>query len=109
MIEGKSFRITKNEVLMTYEHVKANKGLGSVDEVIFQDFKKDFKIEWPQVVISQRQLEELKYLKEMKKVRLLGILTIENKIIAQMVVRDRSEVKIQGIFLVDSYEYIHGR
>ncbi|MCR1146667.1 hypothetical protein [Clostridium botulinum] len=47
--------------------------------------------------------------KRNEKVRLLGILTIENKIIAQMVVRDRSEVKIQGIFLVDSYEYIHGR
>lgn len=43
MTEGKSFRITQNEVLIAYKRVKANKGAGGIDGVDFEDFERNFK------------------------------------------------------------------
>ena len=37
MKEGKSFQISQNEVLNAYKAVKANKGVGGVDGVDFEE------------------------------------------------------------------------
>lgn len=38
MREGKAFQISQNEVLNAYKAVKANKGVGGVDGIAFQEF-----------------------------------------------------------------------
>lgn len=111
MIEGKSFRITQNEVLTAYKHVKANKGAGGIDGVDFEDFEKDFKNNmyklWNRMTSGcyfPKAVRGVEIPKKNGKIRLLGIPTIEDRI-AQMVVRNRFEPRVEKIFLEDSFGY----
>ncbi|OBR90736.1 MULTISPECIES: group II intron reverse transcriptase/maturase [Clostridium] len=111
MIEGKSFRITKKEVLMAYKRVKANKGVGGIDGVSFEEFDKDFKNNmyklWNRMASGSyfpKAVRGVEIPKKNGKARLLGIPTIEDRI-AQMVVRSRFEPKVEKIFLKESFGY----
>lgn len=111
MTEGRSFRITQKEVLTAYKCVKANKGAGGIDEVKFEDFEEDFKNNmyklWNRMVSGSyfpKAVRGVEIPKKNWKVRLLGIPTIEDRI-AQMVVRNRFEPRVEKIFLPDSYGY----
>ena len=111
MTEGKSFRITQIEVLTAYKCVKANKGAEGIDGVKFEDFEEDFKNNmyklWNRMVSGSyfpKAVRGVEIPKKSGKVRLLGIPTIEDRI-AQMVVRNRFEPRVEKIFLQDSYGY----
>jgi RNA-directed DNA polymerase len=43
MNEGKSFEISRHQVLEAYKSVKANHGAGGVDGIDFEEFEKDLK------------------------------------------------------------------
>jgi group II intron reverse transcriptase/maturase len=111
LIEGKSFRITQKEILVAYKVVKANRGAGGIDGVSFEDFEKDFKNNmyklWNRMASGSyfpRAVRGVEIPKKNGKVRLLGIPTINDRI-AQMVVRNRFEPKVEKIFLKNSYGY----
>jgi Retron-type reverse transcriptase len=111
MTEEKSFRITQNEVLMAYKRVKANKGAGGIDGVDFKSFEENFNNNmyklWNRMASGSyfpKAVRGVEIPKRNGKVRLLGIPTIEDRV-AQMVVRNRFETKVEKIFLEDSYGY----
>ena len=111
MTEGKSFRITQKEVLMAYKRVKANKGAGGIDGVDFKRFEEDFNNNMYKLLNRMasesyfpQAVRGVEIPKRNGKVRLLGIPTIEDRV-AQMVVRNRFELKVEKIFLEDSYGY----
>jgi len=96
---------------MPYKRVKANKGAGGIDGVDFEDFEKDLKNSmyklWnrmPSGSYFPKAVRGVEIPKKNGKVRLLGIPTIKD-IIAQMVVRNRFEPKVEEIFLEDSFGY----
>ena len=43
MQEGKSFQISKHQILQAYKCVKANKGAGGIDGINFEEYEKDLK------------------------------------------------------------------
>ncbi|MFR6671257.1 MAG: group II intron reverse transcriptase/maturase [Enterococcus avium] len=111
MKEGKSFRITQNEVLLAYKRVKANKGAGGIDGLDLHSFEKDWKNRlyklWNRMSSGSyfpKAVRGVEIPKKNGKMRLLGIPTIEDRI-AQMVVRNRIEPNLEKLFLEDSYGY----
>lgn len=111
MEEGKSFRITQNEILLAYKRVKANKGAGGIDGVDFRKFDKEWKDRlyklWNRMASGSyfsKAVRGVEIPKKNGKTRLLGIPTIEDRI-AQMVVRNRIEPRLEKIFLENSYGY----
>jgi RNA-directed DNA polymerase len=111
MQEGKSFSITQTEVLQTYKRVKANKGTGGTDEINFKAYENNWKNNlyklWNRMASGSyfpKPVRVVEIPKKSGKMRLFGIPTIEDRI-AQMVVRNRLEPKIEKIFLEDSYGY----
>lgn len=96
---------------MAYKRVKANKGAGGIDDVDFEDFEKDFKNNmyklWNKMASGSyfpKAVKGVEIPKKNGKVRLLGIPTIEDRI-AQMIVRNKFEPKVEEIFLEDSFGY----
>lgn len=111
MKEGKSFEITQTEVLLAYKRVKANKGAGGIDGVDFHAFDKEWKDRlyklWNRMASGSyfpKAVRGVEIPKKNGKTRLLGIPTIEDRV-AQMVVRNRIEPRLEKIFLEDSYGY----
>lgn len=87
MEEGKSFRITQNEVLLAYKRVKANKGAGGIDGVDFHTFDKEWKDRlyklWNRMASGSyfpKAVRGVEIPKKNGKTRLLGIPTIEDRI-----------------------------
>jgi RNA-directed DNA polymerase len=111
MNEGKSFEITKHQVLNAYKRVKANRGAGGIDGVELDEFEKKMKNNlyklWNRMVSGSyfpKAVRGVEIPKKNGKKRLLGIPTIEDRI-AQMVVRMSFEPKVEPIFSENSYGY----
>ncbi|MEJ4462903.1 hypothetical protein SJ900_07270 [Enterococcus faecium] len=111
MEEGNAFRITQTEVLLAYKRVKANKGAGDIDGVDFHTFDKEWKnrlyMLWNRMASGSyfpKAGRGVEIPKKNGKTMLLGIPTIEDRV-AQMVVRNRIELRLEKIFLEDSNGY----
>ena len=108
---GKSFQISKHQVLKAYKLVKANHGAGGIDGVDFEEYEKNlennlYKV-WNRMSSGSyfpKPVRGVEIPKKNGKKRLLGIPTIEDRI-AQMVVRLEFEPLVEPIFLEDSYGY----
>lgn len=115
MKEGKSFCISQKEVLNAYKAVKMNKGAGGVDRVDFDVFERDWKNRlyklWNRMSSGSyfpKAVRGVEIPKKNGKKRLLGIPTIEDRV-AQMVLKNRLEPKVEPIFYEDSYGYRPGK
>ena len=111
MSGGKAYEISQQEVLQAYRQVKASKGAGGVDGVDFDRYESNlnnnlYKL-WNRMSSGSyfpNAVKGVEIPKKNGKKRLLGIPTIEDRV-AQMVVRNRLEPKVEPIFLEDSYGY----
>lgn len=109
--QPKSFNITKQMVREAFKRVKANKGAGGIDEQTIQEFEVDlennlYKI-WNRMASGSYFPPAVKAVPIPKKnggVRVLGIPTVSDRI-AQMVVKQAIESKIDPVFHPDSYGY----
>ena len=88
MKEGKSFEISQHLVLEAYKRVKANKGAGGIDGVDFEMFEKDGKKNlyklWNRMSSGSyvpKAVRGVEIPKKNGKKRLLGIPTIEDRIL----------------------------
>ncbi|MBU2702609.1 RNA-directed DNA polymerase [Sporomusaceae bacterium BoRhaA] len=115
MKEGKSFEISKYQVLEAYKRVKANHGAGGIDEMDFTEFEKDFKNNlyklWNRMSSGSYfplPVRGVEIPKRNGKKRLLGIPTITDRV-AQMVVRMNFEPLVEPKFCSNSYGYRPGR
>jgi len=111
MKEGKSFCITKTEVLEAYKRVKANKGAGGIDGIELEEFERNWKNNlyklWNRMSSGSyfpKAVRGVEIPKRDGNKRLLGIPTIEDRV-AQMVLRNRIEPIVEPIFADDSYGY----
>jgi RNA-directed DNA polymerase len=93
MKEGKSFEISKYQVLEAYKRVKANRGAPGADGMDFTAFEKNLKNNlykiWNRMSSGSyfpNAVKGVEIPKKNGKMRLLGIPTIADRI-AQMVVR----------------------
>ena len=111
MIETKSQDITKRQVWEAYKKVKANKGSAGVDGVDFEKFEANlennlYKL-WNRLSSGSYMPPAVLRVEIPKSdggVRALGIPTIADRV-AQMVVKDYLEPKLEKIFHNDSYGY----
>ena len=111
MKEGKSFEISKHQVLEAYKRVKANHGAGGVDGVELEDFEDDLKNNlykiWNRMSSGSyfpAAVKGVKIPKKNGKMRLLGIPTISDRV-AQMVVCMNFEPLVEPIFCNNSFGY----
>ena len=111
MKEGKSFEISRHQVLEAYKRVKANQGAGGIDGVNFAEFDKDLKNNlykiWNRMSSGSyfpSAVKGVEIPKKNGKMRLLGIPTIADRV-AQMVVLMNFEPLVEPIFCPDSYGY----
>jgi RNA-directed DNA polymerase len=111
MEEGKSFEISRHQVLEAYKRVKANHGAGGIDGVNFTEFEKDLKNNlykiWNRMSSGSyfpSAVKGVEIPKKNGKTRLLGIPTIADRI-AQMVVLMNFEPQVEPIFCPDSFGY----
>jgi RNA-directed DNA polymerase len=111
MIKAKSFNITKREVYDAYKAVRGNKGSAGIDDISLDKFDKNlgdnlYKL-WNRMSSGSYFPQAVKAVEIPKKnggIRVLGIPTIEDRI-AQMIVRNSLEPKVEPYFLPDSYGY----
>lgn len=115
-MEGtKSQPITKEMVWAAYKRVKANRGSAGVDQVSLEEFEADlpnqlYKL-WNRLTSGSYfppAVLEVEIPKGGGKVRKLGIPTVADRI-AQMVVKEHLEPKIDPIFSDSSYGYRPGK
>ena len=115
MLKQKSQPITKRQVWEAYKKVKANKGSAGVDRVSLKDY--EAKLEdnlyklWNRMASGSYfppPVLEVEIPKKDGKVRKLGIPTVGDRI-AQMVVRDALEPRVEPYFHRNSYGYRPGR
>jgi RNA-directed DNA polymerase len=111
MKEGKSFEISRHQVLEAYKRVKANRGAGGIDGVNLKEFEEDLKNNlykiWNRMSSGSyfpKAVKGVEIPKKNGKARLLGIPTIEDRV-AQMVVLMNFEPLVEPIFCPDSYGY----
>ena len=111
MKEGKSFEISRHQVLEAYKRVKANQGAGGIDGVNFAEFDKDLKNNlykiWNRMSSGSyfpTAVKGVEIPKKNGKMRLLGIPTIADRV-AQMVVLMNFEPLVEPVFCPDSYGY----
>ena len=115
MEKAKSFEIPKRAVWKAYKKVKANKGAAGIDEVSIAEFEKDlgnnlYKL-WNRMSSGSYFPPPVKAVAIPKKsggTRILGIPTVTDRT-AQMVVKERFELKVEPVFLEDSYGYRPGK
>ena len=111
MIQIKSQDITKRQVWEAYKKVKRNKGSAGVDGVDFEKFESNlennlYKL-WNRLSSGSYMPPAVLRVEIPKSdggVRALGIPTIADRV-AQMVVKDNMEPKLEKIFHNDSYGY----
>ncbi len=113
--EAKPYCISRREVLEAYEKVKSNKGAAGVDEQTIEDFEKDLKNNlyrvWNRMSSGSYfppPVRTVKIPKANGGERPLGIPTVADRV-AQMVVKNRLEPKVDPLFLSDSYGYRRGK
>ena len=111
MEKGKSFAISKNEVMEAFKLVKASHGAGGVDGINIEQYEERLKDNlyklWNRMSSGSYFPKSVKGVEIPKKdgrMRLLGIPTVEDRI-AQMIVRRRLESMVEPIFMPDSYGY----
>ena len=111
MKEGKSFEISRHQVLEAYKRIKANHGAGGIDGVNFAEFEKDLKNNlykiWNRLSSGSyfpAAVRGVEIPKKNGKMRLLGIPTIADRI-AQMVILMNFEPLVEPVFCPDSYGY----
>jgi RNA-directed DNA polymerase len=107
----KPFKIDKNQVVMAYKAIKANKGSAGVDRQTFEQFDKNLKGNlykiWNRMSSGTYFPSAIRGVSIPKKTggeRTLGIPTISDRI-AQMVVKQQVEPDFEAVFLPDSYGY----
>ena len=111
----KAFELPKQRVWEAFKLVKANNGVGGVDDVSMSDFEADlsnnlYKI-WNRLQSGSYFPPAVKAVEIAKKTggtRRLGIPTIGDRI-AQMAIKLLFEPKVEPIFHKDSYGYRPGR
>jgi len=115
LLKQKSQPITKRQVWEAYKKVKANKGSAGVDRVSLKDY--EAKLEDNLYKLRNRMASgsyfpppvlEVEIPKKGGKVRKLGIPTVGDRV-AQMVVRDVLEPRVEPHFHRNSYGYRPGR
>lgn len=111
MKEGKSFEISRHQVLEAYKRVKANHGAPGIDGISCTEFEKEWKNNlyklWNRMSSGSYFPSAVKGVEIPKKsggTRLLGIPTLFDRV-AQMVVRMNFEPLVEPVFLDDSYGY----
>ena len=113
--QPKPFNITKRMVWEAFKQVKASGGAGGIDEQSIPEFEADlennlYKL-WNRLASGSYFPPAVKAVPIPKKnggVRILGIPTVSDRI-AQMVVKQAIEPKIDPIFHPDSYGYRPGK
>lgn len=109
--ETKSVPISKDQIWSAYKKVKANKGSAGIDSISMDEFDADrskhlYKL-WNRMASGSYfppAVKEVEIPKKDGKVRQLGIPTIADRV-AQMVVKDYLEPRMEKIFHPDSYGY----
>jgi len=112
--KAKSFSISKEEVRVAYEQVKANKGAAGVDRQTLSAFER--KLEDNLYKLWNRLSSGSYFPPPVKRVeipkeggtRLLGVPTVADRI-AQTVVKNRLEPELEKHFHPDSYGYRPGK
>lgn len=112
MVATKQFIIDKQIVMQAYKLVKANAGIGGIDEQSLEDFGKDLKNNlykiWNRMSSGSYMPPAVMAIsipkKNNKGVRILGVPTVSDRI-AQMVVKLTLEPLLEPIFHQDSYSY----
>jgi len=111
MMTTKPFKIDKNQVVMAYKAIKANKGSAGVDGQTFEQFDKNLKGNlykiWNRMSSGTYFPSAIRGVSIPKKTggeRTLGVPTISDRI-AQMVVKQQVEPDFEAVFLPDSYGY----
>jgi RNA-directed DNA polymerase len=113
---GKSFDISKREVVEAWEQVRANKGAPGVDGCSIEEFEKDlrgnlYKI-WNRMSSGSYFPPPVLAVEIPKPhgggTRVLGVPTVADRV-AQTVVARRLEARVEPIFHPDSYGYRPGR
>jgi RNA-directed DNA polymerase len=112
---NKPFRIEKRQVYEAYKAVKSNHGAAGVDGQSLEDFEKGLpgnlcKI-WNRMSSGSYLPVPVRAVSIPKKTggeRILGVPTVSDRI-AQMVVKQMIEPKLEAIFLPDSYGYRPGK
>ena len=115
MTKAKSFDITKRMVFDAYKAVKANRGGAGIDNVSMQMFEEKLKDNlyelWNRLASGSYFPPPVKAVEIPKSsggTRTLGIPTIADRI-AQMVVKNSFEAKVDPFFVSDSYGYRPGK
>lgn len=115
MSGAKPFTVERLLVMNAYLKVKANKGVGGVDEMSIEEFDKDYKNHlykiWNKMSSGSYMPPAVKLVEIEKKgggKRPLGIPTIADRI-AQAVVTGLLEKEVEPIFHDDSYGYRPGK
>jgi len=115
MSKTKSFEISKAAVWHAYKKVKANQGAAGVDNQSLSGFEGNLKDNlykiWNRMSSGSYFPPPVKAVSIPKKnggERILGVPTVSDRI-AQMVVRDHLEPKIEPYFHKDSYGYRPGK
>jgi group II intron reverse transcriptase/maturase len=111
MEERKSFPVTKRMVWEAYKKVRKNRGSSGIDQVSIDDFEENlsnnlYKI-WNRLASGSYfppRVKEVEIPKKDGKVRRLGIPTVGDRV-AQTVVKDYLEEKVDHMFHPDSYGY----
>ncbi len=109
--EVKPFSIEKSSVWKAYQLVKRNKGAAGIDGQSIDEFEKDLKSNlyklWNRMSSGSYFPPAVKAVEIPKKdggVRVLGIPTVADRV-AQAVVREHLEPRLEKIFHEDSYGY----
>lgn len=115
MTAAKSHWIAKHEVVRAYKRVKANGGVAGADGVSLKQFEQELKNNlyriWNQMSSGSYFAAPVKRVEIPKsdgKMRPLGIPTVADRV-AQMVVKQRLEPKLEPLFHEDSYGYRPGK
>jgi RNA-directed DNA polymerase len=113
--KAKSFAISRQAVWEAYKKIKANRGAAGVDEISIKEFDKKMKDNlyklWNRMSSGSYFPPPVKAVPIPKKnggERILGVPTVADRI-AQMVVKQELEKKVEIHFLDDSYAYRPGK
>ena len=115
LLKVKSWKISEKEVLNAYKTVKSNRGAGGVDGLNFEEFEKNrhnhlYEL-WNRMSSGSyypKAVREKRIPKYDGTKRSLGIPTISDRV-AQQVVKEVLEPRLESVFHQDSYGYRSGK